>query len=243
MKSSPAAQQALLDVADLDRRSKQADAARRNPPQTARIRELTELRQTQNFELATRAGARDDVQAEITRIESDVTVARTRQERDRDRLKTVTLPKDAIALENEIASLARRLSDLEDTQLEAMERLETTEEAVAEQEALIAATNDEGGRLSAEAKAIVADSTTVLDQIARDRAAIVANLPADLVARYDTLAERSAGAALLRRGMCEGCRMMLSGSDLSALRQAAEDDVVTCPECGSILVRTDESGL
>ena len=37
--------------------------------------------------------------------------------------------------------------------------------------------------------------------------------------------------------------MVLSGTDLQALRQAADDDVVTCPECGAILVRTDESGL
>ena len=37
--------------------------------------------------------------------------------------------------------------------------------------------------------------------------------------------------------------MVLSGTDLHTLGQAAEDDVVTCPECGCILVRTEESGL
>ena len=37
--------------------------------------------------------------------------------------------------------------------------------------------------------------------------------------------------------------MVLAGTDLQAIRQAAEDAVVTCPECGCILVRTEESGL
>ncbi len=37
--------------------------------------------------------------------------------------------------------------------------------------------------------------------------------------------------------------MVLSGTDLGVLRAAAPDTVVTCPECGCILVRTEESGL
>ena len=37
--------------------------------------------------------------------------------------------------------------------------------------------------------------------------------------------------------------MVLAGSELNAVRAAADDEVVSCPECGGILVRTDESGL
>ena len=37
--------------------------------------------------------------------------------------------------------------------------------------------------------------------------------------------------------------MVLSGTDLNAIRQTPEDEVVTCPECGCILVRDEESGL
>jgi predicted nucleic acid-binding Zn-ribbon protein len=37
--------------------------------------------------------------------------------------------------------------------------------------------------------------------------------------------------------------MMLSGTHLNEIRQAAPDAVISCPECGAILVRTDESGL
>jgi uncharacterized protein len=241
--ASPADQCRLLELAELDVRIRQADAARKSPPQAARVQELIAQRQTLSQELSARLGVRDDATAELKRIEADVAVVDARAARDNDRLRTVSNPKDAQGLESELASLARRKSDLEDTELDVMERLETANAAVAEQEGLIAETNAEGATLSAAAKEHVADATARLEASTRDRAAIAATIPADLVALYDRLLTRSAGAALLRRQTCEGCRMVLSGTDLAALRQTAEDVVATCPECGCILVRTEESGL
>lgn len=243
MNASPAEQRILLDIADLDARLRQADHARSNPPQAARVQELLAQRQRQSQELATRLGARDDIRAELARVESDVAVVDARAERDAQLLQTVTSPKDAQGLEHELASLARRKSDLEDAQLELMERLEEADAQVAAQEALIALTNDEGARLSAEGKDAVAAATAQFEAATRDRAAVAATVPAELLALYERLAARSAGAALLRRQTCEGCRMVLSGTDLQAIRQAPDDAVLTCPECGCILVRTEESGL
>jgi predicted nucleic acid-binding Zn-ribbon protein len=239
----PAQQRRLLDLAALDTVIRQSEHARTHPAQAERVRELLGQRQELTRELTVRQGARDDLKTELGRIESDVAVVDARRERDLQRLAAVTNPKDAQGLESELASLARRKSDLEDAQLEAMERLEAAEAAVAEQESLLATVNDEGARLSADAKSAVADATERFEQAGRDRAAVASELAAELLAAYERAAERSAGAALLRRQTCEGCRMVLSGTDLNAVRQAAEDAVVFCPECGCILVRTDESGL
>jgi uncharacterized protein len=241
--ASSADQRRLLDIADLDARIRQADQARRNPPQAARVQELLSQRQALSQELSTRLGARDDLQAELKRLESDVALVDARAERDTQRLQAVTNPKDAQGLEHELASLAKRKSDLEDAELELMERLETAEAEVAAQEALIAVTNDEGTRLSGEGKTAVAEAAERFEAATRDRAAVAATVPGDLLALYDRVSARSAGAALLRRKTCEGCRMELSGTDLNVIRQAAEESVVTCPECGCILVRTEESGL
>lgn len=243
MDASPADQRLLLDVAELDARIRQADQQRRNPAQAARVRELLARRQELSHELTTRLGVRDDLQVELRRIESDVAVVDARRDRDAERMRTVSSPKDAQGLESELASLARRKSDLEDAELELMERLEGAIAAVAEQEALIAEVNDEGARLSAAAKAEVSEATARFEAATRDRAAVAETIPGELLALYTKLAERTAGAALLRRQTCEGCRMVLSGTDLQTLRQAADDAVVTCPECGCILIRTEESGL
>src|SRR5581483_8814705 len=77
------------------------------------------------------------------------------------------------------------------------------------------------------------------------RKPLAADLPADLIALYDRIRESSGGvgAALLRAGRCEGCRLELSGVDRAAVRAADPDEVVRCEECRRILVRTAESGL
>lgn len=243
MKASPADQLRLLDVAALDARIASSDLARRNPVQAARVQELLATRQSLSAELTRLHGVRDDAKAELSRIESDVTVVDARAARDAERLASSSNAKQAQSLEHEIASLTKRKSDLEDAELVIMQRLEDADAQVAAQEALIAETNAEGARLSAEAKAAVADAHTSWEAASRDRAAVVAELPADLVAAYDRLASRGVGAGLLQRRTCEGCRMELSGTDLAAIRQAAEDEIVHCPQCGGILVRTYESGL
>lgn len=243
MKASPADQRRLLDLASLDAVARQADHARKNPAQHARVQELLAQRQVQSAELTRLLGIRDDVNAELARLESDVALVEARAARDAERLQKSSNPKEAQGLEHEIASLAKRKSDLEDAELELMERLESADAEIAAQEALIAATNDEGTRLSAEGKTAVAEASVRFESATRDRAALAAGLPADLVGLFDRLAARGIGAGLLRRRTCEGCHMVLSGTDLHTLRQAAEDDVVMCPECGCILVRTEESGL
>ncbi|MEN2740899.1 C4-type zinc ribbon domain-containing protein [Microbacterium sp. X-17] len=243
MNAAPADQRRLLEIADLDARIRRAEHERAHPPQAARIQELATHRQELSRELAEKAGARDDLKAELKRVESDVEVVDARRVRDESRLQAVTNPKDAQGLESELASLARRKSDLEDAELELMERLDAIEAAVGEQEGLIADTNAEGARLTQEAKDVVAGADAALDAARRDRAAVAGTIPAELVALYERLTARSAGAAPLVRQTCEGCRMVLSGTDLHTLRQTADDVVANCPECGCILVRTEESGL
>lgn len=243
MNASPEHQRILLDVADLDRRIAQAERARTQPSQGTRITELISIRQDQLRELTTLTGARDDARTELARLESDVTLVEQRRNRDAERLAAATNPKEAQALEHELASLAKRQSDLEDIELEVMAKVEEADAAVAAQQALLDTTTSEGSALTAQAKADVAAATELGAQLARDRAAVVENVPADLLAEYTRRAANNAGAALLTRGTCEGCRIVLPSTDLNEIRRAAEDAVVSCPECGCILVRTEESGL
>lgn len=241
--ASPEHQRILLDVADLDRRILQAERARTKPSQGPRITELVAIRQEQLRELTALTGVRDDVRIELTRLESDVKLVEQRRTRDAERLTAATNPKEAQALENELDSLARRQSALEDAELEVMAKVEDADAAVAAQQALLDATTAEGSTLTAQAKADVAAATELGEQLARDRAAVVDQVPSALLAEYTRRAANSAGAALLTRATCEGCRIVLPGTDLNRIRQAAEDEVVSCPECGCILVRTEESGL
>lgn len=243
MNANPADQLLLLDLVRLDSQARGADTARRNPAQAAQVNVLLTQRQSLSVELTRLLGIRDDIEAELKRIVSDVAVVDKRAARDAQLLASTSSAKDAQGLEHEIASLARRKSELEDAELSLMERLESADAEADAQRALIREINDEGARLSAEGKAAVADAQVRWDAATRDRAAIAARIPDALLAQYDRISQRGPGAGLLSRRICGGCHMELSGIDMKRIAQAADDEVVTCPECGCILVRTDESGL
>lgn len=243
MKATPENQRTLLDIADLDRKIGQAERASKTPAQGARINELAAVRKQQLGELTALAGTLDDARADLRRLESDVALAAQRRDRDAERLAAATDPKQAQALENEIESLGRRISSLEDDELDVMGRVEEAQAAVDAQQALIDQTQSEGAQLTAAAKAEMAAAATECEHLSRDRAALAASVAPELLADYERRASRGVGVGLLRRGVCEGCQMMLAGTDLNEVRRAASDDVVSCPECGGILVRTDESGL
>jgi predicted nucleic acid-binding Zn-ribbon protein len=147
-------------------------------------------------------------------------------------------------LQHELQSLARRQSELEDVELEIMERMETAASDLQQAEA----TYEAAQRSADEASAAwdrrgdeIASETAALEQ---RRNEIVAELPQELVALYEKVRLRSGqGAGLLRQGRCGACQLMLSSSDLDRVRVAASDEVIRCEECGAIMIRTAESGL
>lgn len=243
MKAAPDDQRLLLDLVRIDLALERAEDARKNPPQTARVKELIAQRNEQGRELVLRTNERDDRKTDLSRIESDIEIARKRRDRDRDRLNQTAIARDARALEGEIESLDTRIDGLETRQLELMEALQEAEAAVAAQQATLDETTAEGQRLSAEGKTAVKQANDEIAALTRDREAIASRTPDDLLADYTRIARRTPGAGLFQHGTCGGCRMAISPRDLAALKALADDEVAHCPECGCIMVRTAESGL
>ncbi len=189
----------------------------------------------------------DDLIAEQEKIDADVDAVRARRERDRDRMDRglISNPKDLERMTHEMASLERRISSLEDDELEVMERVEEAQTASDSLASRIAATDIRLADLAAaraeKTREIEAELTSLTDR----RGPLAADLPGDLVALYDRLraAKAGIGAALLRARECGGCRLSLDAAELTAIRAAAADEVIRCEQCQRILVRTDESGV
>ncbi len=187
-----------------------------------------------------------DLQREVARFEGDVDVVRQRAARDQQRLDAGGLPaREVTALQHEMESLARRQRDLEDQELEFMERQEVADAALAAaQERLAAARADveRAEQLRDDAVADIADATTRHEAA---RAAAAQGISAPLLALYDRIRAQTGttGAAMLKARQCQGCRIELNGRELAAVRNADPHEVVRCENCGRILVRTAESGL
>ncbi len=237
----PEDQRRLLDVQALDTRTQQLAHKRRTLPALATLAELDKRLADLHGSLVDSRTALADLERELAKAEADVEQVRARAARDRQRLDAGALgAKDAQAVVSELESLARRQGVLEDAELEVMERLEAHQESLAKVEAAHADLVAAKEKAEAERDAAFAEIDADARRLAGERTTIVAGLDAGLLALYDRLRGHlgGLGAAALRGGRCEGCRLELNPSDLAAAKAAPPEQVVRCEECGRILVRT-----
>ena len=187
------------------------------------------------------------MQREVAKAEADVQLVRDRAARNQARLDAGTgTAKDLQALQHELDSLARRQAELEDIELEVMERAEALAAAVAGLEAERDEHADPGRRARRRRQGPRASpSSRPRRPRSAPRADVVAGVGDDLVALYEKIRASSGGigAAALRQRRCEGCQLELNHGRDSRIRGAADDEVLRCEECRRILVRTAESGL
>jgi predicted nucleic acid-binding Zn-ribbon protein len=245
VKADPESQRRLLDLQAIDTALAQLAHRRKSLPELAELDRLGRELSTLEDDRIRAQVAVDDLDRDIARMEKDVDQVRVRADRDRARLDAGTGPaKELEALQHELATLTRRQGELEDAELELMEQRERAQGGLDEILARIARVRT--ARVETESR-----RDTALSELDRERefktsgrGPLAADLPADLVQLYEKVRESTGmGAAMLRHGRCEGCRLELAGSERSRVRSAAPDEVVRCEECRRILVRTAESGL
>ena len=246
MNAEPAVQLRLLDLQALDARLDQIEHRRRTLPQIAQIAELQARWNGVRDRVVAGETEVSDLERAQAKAESDVEQVRARARKDQELLDSGRVgPKELSNLQHEIESLARRQSDLEDAELEVMEKLEDARGALAEVTAERDGITAEIDRLTAERDAAWAEGDRDKEWVTGERAKVVPDIPSDLLALYDKLRadHNGVGAAALHQRRCEGCRMELTPTDLGRIREAAPDAVLRCEECRRILVRTPESGL
>ncbi len=152
-------------------------------------------------------------------------------------LKTVIAPREAEALQSEIATLNERRSELDDAELAALEeqsRLEDELAAVLGQErsltevlttadvALAAAERDIDGELSG---------------IAGRLEGLRSEVDKGVLKRYDRLRRHHVVAATKLSGSrCEGCHLDLSAHEVDDVKdELAASGIADCPQCGRLL--------
>src|SRR6201986_388965 len=247
VKASPESQLRLLELADLDTELGRLDHRRGTLPENAERGQLGETAAKVRDAITIADTNLGDLDRELARAEKDVDQVRVRIERDNQRLDAgqVSNARELESLQNEVASLRKRQGDMEEIVLDLMERRESAQAlrdgAAAEAETA----GSEESALTSRRDAAVAEIDEQAAKATAALAAIVQDVPAELLALYDKIRATSGGrgAAELRRGQCGGCREMLSTVELNEIRAAAPDEVVRHEECRRILVRTADSGL
>ncbi len=188
-----------------------------------------------------------DLSREQRKADADVEQVKARRARNEQRITAglVGDPKQLQALHHENESLNRRISDLEDVELDVMERLESAQTELERLSAELADLDQEVAAQTEARDAAAGEVTRRQTDALADRERLVADIPPALLAVYDRLRDQLGGVAVgeLRQKRCGGCRLDVGARELARIATAPDDEVVRCEECDRILVRTAASGL
>ena len=243
MKADPQLQRRLVDLADLDIRLSGLAHRRQELPEQAALDEL-EAERRSAAESAARASIQvEDLDRAIAKLKSDLQAVRKRRASDSSMLGAGGLSeRQSTELEYELGSLARREENLEAELAELDERHSALSADVQHSGAMVSDLDARIATAVSDRDVALADLEDAVTAALAERAREAGELPEDLLALYTRSAESAGvGAAILNGNRCTACAMDLDRSSVSSLRAAAADEVVTCPECGVIVVRTATS--
>lgn len=230
--------ESILDVQNLDARIRRLQHQLDELPEQ---RELDEVERTDAELLTEQDMARvelEKLQAEQRQAEGELDLLRQRRDAEQAKMYSgdISNPRELQSLRAEIDSTTRRIDEHESRVLEIMERAEVLENRIAE---LQQQRDQLRGRIEELTQArdeaaqhVIAEKAEL--EVERDQKR--ADLPDDLVGRYDQAAERYASSPFGRLvdGMCTGCRIELPLVDVNELE--AGPPLATCPQCRRPLV-------
>ena len=153
-------------------------------------------------------------------------------------LKTVIAPREAEALQHEIATVTTERSALDDRELELMGVVESGEMK-----------KSELAPLQASAKSTLAAATMALSSAKQKIDAEIAALteqrsaqglvvPKSLMSTYEAKRKHRPDGAVCRLTgpTCGSCHLDISQGEINAMRAMPEDEFAECPHCGSFIV-------
>lgn len=246
MQADPGAQQALLQVAELDTTIARLRHRRTKLPENEQLATLQAKRNQLGEQIVAAQTRLADAKVDLAGLEKDLAPVQARLKRNEEKIESGLIEQKALQpMLDEIENLKRRISTLEDSQLEIMQRLE-------DETALVERVGAERAEIETTMRGLLqtrdhsaADLDTQIENLSGQRETLAGRLPQNLMDIYHKVAARAGGtgAAELRARRCGGCGLELDVAELAKHAAAAPNLVLRCEECGRILVRTENSGL
>jgi predicted nucleic acid-binding Zn-ribbon protein len=221
----------LLALQDIDTALDQLRHRRSSLPARRALTDIASRRQRLDAETAPARAERAELVARQRALEEQITAARERRRQLEARMYGghVTGARDLQAMDEEVKHLAHHVDQLEDAELEIMEALEPLEGTLQGADVERDALDRDAARLTTELAAAEAELDAELRaaSLARDSAA--SQVPAALLKRYEALRVRLGGTG--------ACHLTLPAVEVDRIRRAPPEAVITCDQCGRILVR------
>jgi len=232
---------ALLAVQEHDTRTDQLNHRIETLPLRAELAQLEVDVRAVDDQLGITQRRRDELGRSQQRLEDEIASLSERANQAEKQLYSgsVTNPRELQALQDDVASIRRRIGQLEDDELEIMELVEPVDaeraQLTGERERLDA----EGARLRAALGEAESELVAELAAVQAERDAAAAEVPDELWPEYDKLRARFGGVGIARLvgSTCQGCHLALPAVEVDRIRRLPLDEAVHCEECGRLLVR------
>lgn len=237
MKATAAQQADLLSLATLDAEISRSRAAIGALVSESAFSVLRAEQRDLAAALITSRNELDTVELEISRAETDLHLVEQRIKRDEERLNQTQSSKDAQGIQSELVTLAKRKSDLEDFELEVLDRKEAASAAftvVLEQKTEL---ETRLAKLESENESAIMKLRSGLDLTVQARAKQAALIPVELLELFEKKATRGIAVGKLTGRECGACRITLGATAYNEIVNLASDEIATCPDCQAILVR------
>ncbi|HNF06009.1 MAG TPA: C4-type zinc ribbon domain-containing protein [Mycobacterium sp.] len=239
MKADSFQQLSLLELAELDVELSRLNHRAAHLPEQQRYTEIQAEQGVVNDRLSALTLALEDIDAQVTRLESEIDGVRQREDRDRGLLDSGSVsPKQLEELQHELDTLQRRQTSLEDSLLEVMERREQLAAEQADEAAKLDALQQDLAKTAQLRHAALAEIDDVRGQRSARREELVSGLDAELADLYERQrGTTGVGAARLQGRRCGACRIELDRGEIARIAATPDDEVVRCSECRAILLR------
>jgi len=179
-----------------------------------------------------------DLELELKRSENDLELVENGIAKDNQRLSSTSSAKDAQGIEHELTTLAKRKSELEDTELGIMEVLETVRAELSAAEKAKAAAENELTQLRSTLATNTAELDSARAELSSKRSALVGLIEPELASAYQRKADRNVAAGRLVGRECGACRLSITATNLEEILALPADEIAECPNCQAYLVRS-----
>jgi predicted nucleic acid-binding Zn-ribbon protein len=193
-------------------------------------------------EAAVATAKRAELMATQKELEAQIATLNTRRQGIEQRMYAATgsSTRDLQAMSDEVRHLSERQAELEEVELVAMVDQEPIDAELASLATRRAPVETQVAELRTQVATDGAGIDAELATAMAARATEAELLPAALRDRYETLRQRlkGSGVARLVGHRCAGCHLELAPVEVERIRAQPPDAVVTCDQCGRILVPT-----
>ena len=237
MKLDQAGQSALLKLSQVDLEIEQIKTEISKAVNSKELSDASAKLAESSSSVLTARTTFENLNMESRKADDNLRLVEERIARDQDRLNNTSSPKDAQAMQSEIESLTIRKNELEEVELEVLERLEAAEDELA----ALSSQREELSKVVSSLQEAIQGQVEELKSRGRkataDRETLLTKVPEDVLARYSELAAKQIAVGQVENRSCSACRMGLTASTIDSLSALTQDQVGTCPECLAMIVR------